>query len=103
MLLLSCSFENKKGSNVRKKIKYFLLMCLLPLLCKGQIIKNYEELENGIKINLTNGTLSISPIAGIEFTLYEDKNDNYNYEKRKYSTITFKWDDTKTTLTIGDR
>ncbi len=46
-----------------KEIKYFLLMCLLPLLCKGQIIKNYEEFENGIKINQTNGTLSISPIA----------------------------------------
>ncbi|HKM94545.1 MAG TPA: TIM-barrel domain-containing protein [Prolixibacteraceae bacterium] len=38
-----------------------------------------------------------------EFTLYEDENDNYNYEKGKYSTITFKWNDAKKTLTIEDR
>ena len=38
-----------------------------------------------------------------EFTLYEDENDNYNYEKNVYATILFRWDDTKQTLTIGDR
>jgi alpha-D-xyloside xylohydrolase len=38
-----------------------------------------------------------------EFTLYEDENDNYNYEKGFYSTITFIWDETKKTLTIEDR
>ncbi|MFC2136594.1 TIM-barrel domain-containing protein [Bacteroidota bacterium] len=35
-----------------------------------------------------------------EFILYEDENDNYNYEKGMFSTITFKWDDAKRTLTI---
>ena len=38
-----------------------------------------------------------------EFTLYEDENDNYNYEKGVHATITFRWDDAKRTLTIGDR
>jgi alpha-D-xyloside xylohydrolase len=38
-----------------------------------------------------------------EFTLYEDENDNYNYEKGMYSTITFTWDDANRTLTIGER
>ena len=37
------------------------------------------------------------------FTLYEDENDNYNYEKGAYSTINFYWDDTKNELTIGER
>ena len=37
------------------------------------------------------------------FTLYEDEYDNYNYEKGIYSTINFKWDDSKRELTIGDR
>jgi alpha-D-xyloside xylohydrolase len=37
------------------------------------------------------------------FTLYEDENDNYNYEKGAYATIPFQWDDAKQTLTIGDR
>lgn len=38
-----------------------------------------------------------------EFTLYEDENDNYNYEKGKYSTIKFNWDDSSNTLNINDR
>jgi len=41
--------------------------------------------------------------ANGEFTLYEDENDNYNYEKGINSTITFNWDDSKKTLTIDER
>jgi len=38
-----------------------------------------------------------------DFTLYEDENDNYNYEKGVYATIPFHWDDARQALTIGDR
>jgi alpha-D-xyloside xylohydrolase len=38
-----------------------------------------------------------------DFTLYEDENDNYDYEKGAYATVPFHWDDAKQTLTIGDR
>ena len=38
-----------------------------------------------------------------DFTLYEDENDNYNYEKGAYATISLHWDDAKQALTIGDR
>ncbi|HEY1536514.1 MAG TPA: TIM-barrel domain-containing protein, partial [Polyangiaceae bacterium] len=37
------------------------------------------------------------------FTLYEDENDNYNYEKGMYATIPITWDDAKKTLHIGAR
>jgi alpha-D-xyloside xylohydrolase len=37
------------------------------------------------------------------FNLYEDENENYNYEKGAYSTIPFYWNDTMQTLSIGDR
>jgi alpha-D-xyloside xylohydrolase len=37
------------------------------------------------------------------FTLYEDENDNYNYEKGVHATIPISWDDASHTLTIGDR
>ncbi len=37
------------------------------------------------------------------FVLYEDENDNYNYEKGVYSTISFTWNDAKKELTIGER
>ncbi|MBZ5648956.1 MAG: glycoside hydrolase family 31 protein [Acidobacteriia bacterium] len=47
--------------------------------------------------------LRIYPGANGDFTLYEDENDNYNYEKGAYATISFHWDDAKQALTIGDR
>jgi alpha-D-xyloside xylohydrolase len=37
------------------------------------------------------------------FTIYEDENDNYNYEKGAYATIPLHWDDAAKTLTIGER
>jgi alpha-D-xyloside xylohydrolase len=37
------------------------------------------------------------------FTLYEDENDNYNYEKGSYSTIPIQWNESAKTLTFGKR
>jgi alpha-D-xyloside xylohydrolase len=37
------------------------------------------------------------------FTLYEDENDNYDYEKGMFATIPFAWNDAAKTLTIGAR
>ncbi len=54
--------------------------------------KRWDELE----IRIYEG-------ANGEFTLYEDENDNYNYEKGLYSTITFNWNNDKKTLTINER
>ena len=47
--------------------------------------------------------LRIYGSANANFTLYEDENDNYNYEKGAYATIPLHWDDAAKTLTIGDR
>jgi alpha-D-xyloside xylohydrolase len=47
--------------------------------------------------------IRVYPGANGKFVLYEDENDNYNYEKGVYSTINFGWDDRKKTLTIYDR
>ena len=38
-----------------------------------------------------------------DFMLYEDENDNYNYEKGAYATIPFHWNEAAQTLTIGER
>lgn len=45
----------------------------------------------------------IYPGADATFTLYEDENDNYNYEKGAFTTIDFEWNDASRTLTIGAR
>lgn len=41
--------------------------------------------------------------ADASFTLYEDENDGYAYEKGVYATIPLHWDDAKQTLIIGER
>jgi alpha-D-xyloside xylohydrolase len=47
--------------------------------------------------------LRVYPGADGHFTLYEDENDNYDYEKGVYATIPFDWNETKQALTIGKR
>jgi alpha-D-xyloside xylohydrolase len=37
------------------------------------------------------------------FTLYEDENNNYNYERGNYANITFTYNDAKGTLNISKR
>ena len=41
--------------------------------------------------------------ADASFALYEDENDNYNYEKGAFTIIPLLWSETQQTLTIGDR
>jgi alpha-D-xyloside xylohydrolase len=47
--------------------------------------------------------LRVYPGGDGDFTLYEDENDSYDYEKGVYATIPLHWDDGARTLTIGDR
>jgi alpha-D-xyloside xylohydrolase len=47
--------------------------------------------------------LRIYPGADGSFTLYEDENDNYNYEHGVLATIDFTWNDAQRQLTIGSR
>ena len=55
-----------------------------------------EKIADPIEIRVYRG-------ANGRFTLYEDENDNYDYEKGAQATIPFIWDDAARTLTIGDR
>ena len=47
--------------------------------------------------------LRVYPGADGSFTLYEDENDTYHYEKGAYATIPMQWNDSTRTLTIGAR
>lgn len=55
-----------------------------------------EKAANPIELRVYTG-------ADAEFELYEDENDNYNYEKGAYSIIPMKWNDKKHVLNIGKR
>ncbi len=77
---------------------------ILPLYVKaGSIIPFGPKVQYATEKKWDDLEIRIYPGADGEFTLYEDENDNYNYEKGYYSTILFEWDDEKKVLTISDR
>lgn len=77
---------------------------VVPLYIKaGSIIPIGPDVQYSTEKKWDNLTIRIYVGADGEFSLYEDENDNYNYEKGIYSIIKFKWDDAKKTLTIEDR
>ena len=47
--------------------------------------------------------IRVYPGADASFTLYEDDNETYNYEKGQRATVALTWNDTKRTLTVGKR
>jgi len=76
----------------------------LPLYIRaGSILPMGPDLEWSTEKPADPIELRIYRGADGNFTLYEDENDTYNYEKGAYATIPFRWDDAHKTLTIGDR
>lgn len=77
---------------------------IIPLYVKaGSIVPFGPKVQYAAEKKWDNLEIRIYEGADGEFTLYEDENDNYNYEKGMYSTIEFKWIDAKRTLKIGER
>jgi alpha-D-xyloside xylohydrolase len=76
----------------------------LPLYIRaGSIVPMGPDLEWSTEKPADPTEVRVYRGADGDFTLYEDENDNYNYEKGVYATINMHWDDTKQTLTLGDR
>jgi alpha-D-xyloside xylohydrolase len=90
----------KGGQAVKKETP----IDIMPLFVKaGSIIPIGPKVQFAEEKKWDNLEIRVYEGADGEFTLFEDENDNYNYEKGIYSTITFKWDDTRKTLTISER
>jgi len=45
------------------KLKYLLIICLLPAFCQGQAVKGFKQLSDRVNITLADGTLSIAPLS----------------------------------------
>jgi alpha-D-xyloside xylohydrolase len=76
----------------------------IPLLIKaGSVIPMGPFVQYASEKPADPIELRIYPGADGNFTLYEDENDNYNYEKGVFSTISFFWNNTTRQLTIGKR
>ncbi|HKS83187.1 MAG TPA: glycoside hydrolase family 31 protein [Candidatus Acidoferrales bacterium] len=76
----------------------------IPLFIRaGSIVPMGPDIEYSTQKPADPIELRVYPGADGDFTLYEDENDNYNYEKGVHATIPFHWDDARRTLTIGAR
>lgn len=76
----------------------------IPLFVKaGSIVPMGPFLQYSSEKPADPIELRIYPGADGSFTLYEDENDNYNYEQGVFATIEFKWNDAQRQLTIGSR
>ncbi|OKS85872.1 glycoside hydrolase family 31 protein [Mucilaginibacter polytrichastri] len=77
---------------------------IIPLYVKaGSILPFGPDVQYSTEKKWNDLEIRVYPGADGDFTLYEDENDNYNYEKGKYSEIKFHWNEKKRTLTIADR
>ena len=76
----------------------------IPLFIRaGSIVPMGPDIEFSTQKPADPIELRVYPGADGDFTLYEDENDNYDYEKGVRATIPFHWDDARRTLTIGAR
>lgn len=66
---------------------------ILPM---GKVVQNTQQAQTDLTIYVYGGKNGT-------FTLYEDENVNYNYEKGAYSTITFSYNDKDKTISIANR
>lgn len=90
----------KGGQNIYKTAP----MNIMPLYVKaGSILPWGPEVQYSTEKPWDELEIRVYPGADGKFVLYEDENDNYNYEKGEYTEIPFTWDNGQKTLTIGDR
>jgi alpha-D-xyloside xylohydrolase len=92
--------KSEGGKNIAAKAT----IDIIPLFVKaGSIIPTGPFIEYATEKPADPLELRIYPGADGTFTLYEDENDNYNYEKGQYATIDFVWKDKEKRLIMKDR
>ena len=76
----------------------------IPLYARaGSILPMGPDIQYSTEKSADPIELRVYAGADANFTLYEDENDNYDYEKGVHATIPIHWDDASHTLTIGGR
>lgn len=77
---------------------------MIPLYVPaGSIIPMGPVVQYATELPAAPIEVRVYPGRNAAFKLYEDEGDTYDYEKGAYSIITFIWDQSTKTLTIGDR
>jgi alpha-D-xyloside xylohydrolase len=75
----------------------------IPLFIKaGTILPLADIMQYSFEKPLDNIELRIYPGNNGNYILYQDEGDNYNYEKGKFSTIRFSFNDKENTLVVDE-
>jgi alpha-D-xyloside xylohydrolase len=69
----------------------------------GSIVPMGPEVQYATQAPAAPYEVRIYPGADARFTMYEDDNETYNYEKGQRATYDLIWNDRARTLTIGAR
>ena len=97
-------FWTGKAFQGGQRMKFDAPVEKIPLLVKaGSILPMGPFVQYATEKPADPLELRIYAGADGTFTLYEDENDNYNYEKGIYATISFAWNDSRKELTVGER
>ena len=97
-------FWTNKKYNGGQTISLATALDRVPMFVRaGSILPLGPEMQYVGEKAWDNLELRIYPGADATFTLYEDEGDSYRYEKGVYSTITFRWNNAKRQLIIGNR
>ncbi len=76
----------------------------MPLLVRaGSILPMGPKMQYATEKPADPIELRVYPGADASFTLYEDENDGYGYEKGVYATIPIRWDDARRQLVLEER
>jgi alpha-D-xyloside xylohydrolase len=79
------------------------LDCLPVFVPSGSIIPMTEVAPNSRESSERDIRLAVYPGSDGTFTLYQDEQNNYNYEQGSYSTIEMIWNDANKIFSIGQR
>lgn len=60
------------------KLKPVILICMIPFLCKGQVVKSFTRHSNKVDITLSEGMLCVSPLSdnAVRIKFYKEKEGN---------------------------
>ncbi|MEO7719807.1 MAG: TIM-barrel domain-containing protein [Capsulimonas sp.] len=88
------------GQTVKKAVP----LNLIPLYIRaGSIVPMGPVMQYATEKPGAPYEIRVYPGADARFTLYEDDNETYNYEKGQYATVELIWSDAARTLTVGKR
>lgn len=97
-------FWTGKHFNGGQSIKTDAPLDKIPLFVKaGSIIPMGNIIQYTVEKSADTLEIRVYKGADAKFELYEDEGDNYNYEKGRYTIVSFNWNEKSQSLTISDR